>query len=91
MQRIKLKIYGKVQGIFFRSSAKDKAEDLGLVGWVRNALDDAVELLAEGKPEKIKELVKWCKVGPQMAQVDKVEEKIENIDRIEFLDFRIEY
>ncbi len=68
-----LKIYGWVQGVFFRDSAQKKAKELKLVGWVSNASDGTVEVLAEGEEEKLKELIKWCYNGPRLAKVDKVD------------------
>jgi len=68
-----LKIYGWVQGVFFRDSAQKKAKELKLVGWISNASDGTVEVVAEGKEEKLKELIKWCYNGPRLAKVDKVD------------------
>ena len=70
---VKIKIFGKVQGVFFRKSAKDEAVKLGLVGWVRNNNDGSVELLAAGEKEKLDEFVSWCKAGPALAEVENVE------------------
>lgn len=68
-----IKVYGQVQGVFFRHSAKRIAERLGLVGWVRNADDGSVEVLAQGPKDKLEEFVAWCKKGPPAAKVEKVE------------------
>ncbi len=72
-KQVMLKIYGWVQGVFFRDSAQKKAKELKLVGWVSNASDGTVEVLAEGEEEKLKELIKWCYNGPRLAKVDKVD------------------
>ena len=66
-------IYGQVQGVFFRRNAKDEADKLGLVGWVRNNEDGSVEIMAVGSREKLNEFVKWCKKGSPSAEVEKVE------------------
>lgn len=66
-------IYGIVQGVFFRSNAKKVAETLGLMGYARNMADGSVEVVAEGPEEKIKELIKFCKKGPERAEVSKVD------------------
>ena len=70
-----MKVYGKVQGVFFRASTQEKAEELGLTGFVRNEPDRTVYLEAEGDPESIKQLEAWVHRGPEEARVDKVEVK----------------
>lgn len=70
-----LKIYGEVQGVFFRESSVQKAKELGLVGFIRNEPDETVGIIAEGEEGKLKELIVWCKEGPKYANVDKVEEE----------------
>ena len=73
-KKIHLLISGKVQGVFYRVNAKRKAEELNLKGWVKNALDGKVEILAEGGEDKLREMIKWCYNGSSVATVDKVEE-----------------
>lgn len=68
--RAHLHISGLVQGVFFRDSAREKAEELGLVGWVRNLPDGRIEIVAEGDKEKVEELIKWAGDGPSAARVD---------------------
>ncbi len=68
-------VFGQVQGVFFRIFVKDTADELGLVGLVKNAADGTVKVLAEGEEEKLKKLISYCKEGPKFAKVDKVEIK----------------
>lgn len=72
-RRVTLRIEGKVQGVFFRESARIEASRLGLTGWVRNRSDGAVEAVAEGAPESLEEFIRWCHRGPQQARVMGVE------------------
>lgn len=72
-KKIHLLISGKVQGVFYRANAKRKAEELNLKGWVKNALDGKVEIMAEGEKDRLKEMIKWCYDGSSGAVVDKVE------------------
>ena len=72
MQHTILRISGKVQGVFFRASTKSKADELGINGFVRNESDGSVYAEAEGTPEQIEALVKWCHQGPPHAQVTEV-------------------
>ncbi|MDA8161844.1 MAG: acylphosphatase [Desulfobacteraceae bacterium] len=71
-RRIHAFISGRVQGVFYRASTMDEAARLGLTGWVKNLPDGRVELVAEGPPDKIEELISWCWQGPPYARVDHV-------------------
>lgn len=66
-------IYGEVQGVFFRRTAKLEAEKLGLVGWVRNRPHGEVEIVAQGPKVNVNQFIKWCKKGPPFAKVEGVE------------------
>jgi acylphosphatase len=74
-KHVSMKIFGKVQGVFFRASTQEKAEELGLTGFVQNEPDGTVYLEAEGNPETIKQLEAWAHQGPSRAKVEKVEVK----------------
>jgi acylphosphatase len=67
-----------VQGVFFRDSTRQKAEELGLAGWVRNVPDGLVEALFEGPSEKVEAMVRWCEEGPQHASVENVDTNFES-------------
>lgn len=75
MPSIHLIITGHVQGVFFRAHCKEKALDLGLTGWVRNAEDESVEVHAEGPQDALDALKEWCHEGPEAARVDEVHEE----------------
>ncbi|MDP3509899.1 MAG: acylphosphatase [Candidatus Melainabacteria bacterium] len=70
-----LRITGRVQGVFYRHSTKQEAQQLGLCGWVRNQADGTVEVLAAGPEAALNLLIAWCKQGPPSAIVDRVEVK----------------
>ena len=89
MKRLGLKIFGKVQNVIFRFGVQKIASELGLVGWVKNNLDGSVDLIAEGDIENLKKIQNWCKVGPKLAKVDKVEQKWESIESLSFDSFKI--
>ena len=63
-------VTGRVQGVFFRDSARREARRHGVTGWVRNRPDGAVEAVFEGEPDAVAALVLWCRDGPRHAQVD---------------------
>ncbi|RLK51231.1 acylphosphatase [Alkalispirillum mobile] len=66
-------VSGTVQGVFFRSSTKRHAEQLGLSGYARNLVDGRVEVLAHGPTDALDELAAWLEEGPPNAQVTGVE------------------
>lgn len=73
MHQVKLRIFGKVQGVFFRASTQAKAQELGLAGWVKNEPDGSVSAVAQGDTKAVQQLVEWCHHGPEHAAVAKVE------------------
>ncbi|HWB25174.1 MAG TPA: acylphosphatase [Chitinophagaceae bacterium] len=69
---INLVIKGKVQGVFYRASAKDTAERLQITGWVKNTVEGNVEITASGNDAAIDAFIEWCKQGPPRAIVKEV-------------------
>lgn len=85
--RIHIRIFGDVQGVFFRAGAQSQATKLGVFGWVKNVHDGSVEVLAEGEHERLQKLLDWCKAGPAGASVSKVDfEWLVNKDEFEGFD-----
>lgn len=78
-RRVRLRIHGRVQGVFYRSSTRDEAQRLGVRGWVRNRPDGTVEAEVAGDDEAIEQLVAWCRSGPTAAQVERVEVEPANV------------
>jgi acylphosphatase len=66
-------VSGRVQGVFFRDSARREARRLGVAGWVSNRADGKVEAHIEGDGAAVAQLVDWCRSGPRHADVDDVE------------------
>jgi acylphosphatase len=73
MMTFAITVSGRVQGVFFRASTRDKAKSLGLIGFVKNQPDGSVYIEACGEVEKLQELVDWCHQGPSQAVVENVE------------------
>lgn len=86
---VRLKIFGRVQGVFFRAETKRVADSLGIVGWVRNCDDGGVEVFAQGEEEALKKLEQWCYRGPPSAEVEDVQR--EEISLSEGKGFEIRY
>ena len=89
MKTNKILVTGKkVQGVYFRASAKQKAMILGLNGYVKNRTDGSVLLEIEGDDDAVGEMVNWCKQGPALARVSEV--NVEPVNLQSFTNFRIE-
>jgi acylphosphatase len=73
MRRIIIKVYGLVQGVFFRYTTRKVARKLGLTGIVKNMPDGSVYIEAEGTEENLSQLLKFAKKGPKYAEVSNVE------------------
>lgn len=71
--RRRVVVTGAVQGVGFRASCVRRARDAALGGWVRNMPDGTVEAEFEGTPAAVDALVAWCRVGPPLARVDRVD------------------
>lgn len=69
------RITGRVQGVNYRNSTKRQADELGLVGWVANTDDGAVELVVGGEGPAVDLLLNWCKKGPKRAEVSEVDDR----------------
>ena len=87
MKTIRLTIRGKVQGVFYRATAKEIADVLGVKGWVKNLPDRNVEITATATGESLQKFTGWCKQGPPRAKVDDV--IVDELVLEEFRDFRI--
>ena len=81
-------IKGKVQGVFFRKSTKEKAEELNITGTVENEPNGDVLIIATGEEENLTKLESWCKIGPPAAKVNEVNSKI--VDDRNFSEFTIQ-
>ncbi|MGB2878942.1 MAG: acylphosphatase [Candidatus Omnitrophota bacterium] len=83
-------ISGMVQGVFFRSYAQERAQGLGVTGWVKNRWDGKVEAIFEGEKSAVDMMVKWCHEGPPSAHVSDVDAVTENYTG-EFDSFNVEF
>lgn len=73
MKHCNIHVNGKVQGVFFRASTKQKADELGVRGFVRNERDGSVYIEAEADKTTIDEFITWCRKGPAHAVVIEIE------------------
>ena len=71
--RARAVIKGRVQGVWFRMETQRTADMNGVAGWVRNRRDGSVEAVFEGPEDAVKATLGWCRTGPPLAKVDRVD------------------
>jgi acylphosphatase len=77
MRAVRVRISGRVQGVFFRVTCARLADELGLSGWVRNRPDGDLEAVFQGPDHAVEDMLAWCREGPPHAQVDAVDVRAE--------------
>ena len=88
--RARLLIRGRVQGVWFRESTRERACALGLAGWVRNRGDGSVEALFEGPTENIEKALEFVRQGPPLARVSSAEfTEYQEIEQLRSSAFRV--
>jgi acylphosphatase len=75
MARLRVRVSGLVQGVFYRASTAQEASRLALVGWVRNEPDGTVLVEAQGERAAVEKLASWCRHGPRGARVTRVDQE----------------
>jgi acylphosphatase len=73
LERLEIRVRGRVQGVAFRWHARTVASGLGVTGWVRNEPDGSVRIVAEGEPDALEALAGWAERGPDHARVERRE------------------
>lgn len=73
LKRVHLLITGQVQGVGYRFTTQDRAQQLGLNGWVRNRRNGGVEAVFEGESAAVEQMIAWCHEGPPAAVVEQVQ------------------
>jgi acylphosphatase len=73
MVRRHVVVHGRVQGVFFRDSTRERARAHGVAGWVANRPDGAVEAVLEGESEAVDRVVRFLETGPPNAEVERIE------------------
>lgn len=76
-KRVRVNVFGRVQGVSFRHYTRKTAQQLGVSGWVRNLADGSVEGCFEGEAAAVDAAVEWCGSGPDGARVDRLELTVE--------------
>jgi len=87
MPTIHLLIKGKVQGVFYRATAKEVGQALDLKGWVKNTKDGHVESIVSGSEKALQQYIEWCRKGPEKAIVNSI--NVTSIQEEKFDDFKV--
>lgn len=88
--RARVRITGKVQGVYFRQNTRIVANRHRVTGWVKNLKDGRVEAVLEGNEMDVSEVIEWFYAGPPKAIVDDVQIKYEPYVG-EFQEFKVNY
>jgi acylphosphatase len=83
-------VSGKVQGVYYRATTREEAQERGVEGWIKNLEDGRVEAVFEGESDDVGDIVEWCHEGSSAARVDDVEVEWEEATG-EFDGFGIRY
>jgi acylphosphatase len=81
-------VHGRVQGVFFRDSTRERAQAHGVAGWARNVPDGSVEAVLEGRPEGVERVVRFLQTGPPHADVEGVEVREEEPEGLDGFSIR---
>jgi acylphosphatase len=79
-------VQGRVQGVFFRDSVRERAQAHGVSGWICNRSDGAVEAVLEGRADNVERVIRLCRTGPRQASVERIdvtEEELEGLSGFE--------
>lgn len=72
-RNVKVRVYGRVQGVFFRYHTKLMADGLEISGWVKNCPDGSVETFLSGSDTAVEEMISWLHQGPETANVESLD------------------
>jgi acylphosphatase len=84
-----ISVSGRVQGVFFRAWTRERAEALGLTGWIRNCPDGHVEAHVEGEDSLVEQMLELLRRGPPAAQVENL--RTWDVEPCEFDDFEVRH
>lgn len=86
--RRRVRVFGRVQGVWFRGATQRQARALGVSGWVRNREDGSVEAVFEGSPGAVDAAVAFCREGPSGARVERIDVTDEAAEGLRGFDVR---
>ena len=84
-----VRLTGRVQGVFFRAWAQERARALGVTGWVRNCPDGRVVALVEGDEQAVEQIIEKMRSGPPSAQVEDL--RVWEVEAFDYDDFEVRH
>ena len=90
MKKVRVVVTGRVQGVWFRAATRDKAQQLGVNGYVRNMVNGDVEFVAEGNDAEVDRLIQWARQGPPLARIADIKVEVLQYDN-EYTGFKVGY
>jgi acylphosphatase len=84
---VHLLIKGKVQGVFYRATAKEMALKYGITGWIKNTAEGHVEAVCQGDADAIEQFILWCHEGSPRAKVQEV--AVTEVSEEPFVEFKV--
>lgn len=88
MKQVKVVIKGKVTGVFFRAFINEKANELGLLGYVKNTEENNVEAVFQGTEEKINQVISYCYQGSSQSKVEDVKSTEEPLEKFTIFEIK---
>lgn len=90
MERTRAHVYvsGTVQGVYFRATTRETAQEHGVDGWVKNLPDGRVEAVFEGREDAVEQMIDFCHDGPERARVEDVDVTWEDPERLDGFEIR---
>ena len=87
-EAIHIIVHGRVQGVWFRAGTKERADELGLFGWVKNQSEGTVEIHAEGEKLQLENFVLWCRKGTPAANVTSLDLNLTSLQNFTSFEMR---
>ena len=87
-EAIHIIVHGRVQGVWFRAGTKERADDLGLFGWVKNQSEGTVEIHAEGEKLQLENFILWCRKGTTAANVTSLDLNLASLQNFTSFEIR---
>ena len=87
-EAIHIIVHGRVQGVWFRAGTKERADELGLFGWVKNQSEGTVEIHAEGEKLQLENFILWCRIGTPAANVTSLDLNLTSLQNFTSFEIR---
>ena len=87
-EAIHIIVHGRVQGVWFRAGTKERADELGLFGWVKNQSEGSVEIHAEGEKLQLENFILWCRIATPASNVTSLDLNLTSLQNFTSFEIR---